>query len=60
MCLGITLLFWSLCNIGAGLNRNDGIILIIVFILFIIYTIIMAKREQEFNEENDIIEDSLI
>ena len=60
MCLGITLLFWSLCNIGAGLNRNDGMILIIVFILFIIYTIIMAKREQEFSEGNDILEDSLI
>ena len=51
MCLGITLLFWSLCNIGNSLNFIDGIILIINFVLFIFYTIYMAKKGNEFNKE---------
>lgn len=53
MCLGISLLFVLLCNLGHDITRFDAGILIVLFILFIVYTIIMAKKGEEFDKEDD-------
>ena len=53
MCLGISLLFVLLCNLGHDITRFDEGILIVLFVLFILYTIIMAKKGEEFDKEDD-------
>ncbi|MBR3673306.1 MAG: calcium/sodium antiporter [Clostridia bacterium] len=53
MCLGISLLFVLLCNLGHDITRFDAGILIVLFVLFILYTIIMAKKGEEFDKEDD-------
>lgn len=50
MCLGITVLFMVLCNIGQDISKIDSIILIALFICFILYTIFMAKKGNEFDK----------
>ena len=55
MCLGVTIIFTILCNIGNGISRIDATILLALFLGFIIYTIIMAKKGEAFDgidEEN--------
>ena len=44
LCLAFTILFMVLCNSGNDISRMDAIILIILFTLFITYTIIMGKQ----------------
>lgn len=53
MCLGISLIFVLLCNIGQDITRVEAGILIVLFVLFILYTIIMAKKGNEFDKEDD-------
>lgn len=53
MCLGISLLFVLICNIGHDVTRFDAGLLIVLFVLFIGYTIIMAKKGEEFDKEDD-------
>ena len=53
MCLGITILFVLLCNLGHDVTRADAGILIALFILFIVYTIFMAKKGEDFDKEDD-------
>lgn len=50
MCLIFTIIFLIICNIGNEVSRIDGIILITLFIAFIIYTIIMAKKGEQFDK----------
>lgn len=54
MNLGITILFLILCNIGNQVSRIDGIILLGAFIAFITYTIVMAKKGNDLNNNEDI------
>lgn len=54
MNLGITILFLILCNIGNQVSRIDGIILLVAFIAFITYTIVMAKKGNDLNNNEDI------
>lgn len=56
-----TILLFFLCINGTGeqlniITRPEGIILLILCILFIIYNLIMAKKGEEFDKENSIIE----
>lgn len=53
MCLGISLLFVLLCNLGHDITRFDAGILIALFALFIGYTIFMAKKGEDFDKEDD-------
>ena len=53
MCLGVSLLFVLLCNLGHDITRVDAGILIVLFVLFIVYTIIMAKKGEDFDKEDD-------
>lgn len=51
VCLFITSIFICICNAGNIVTKSEGIYFIILFILFIIYTFIMSKEEQENNED---------
>lgn len=51
ICLGVAIVFTLIANIGKDITRMDGIILITLFILFIIYTIVMSFKGEEFDKE---------
>lgn len=51
LCLVFTIIFMVLCNIGQYVSRIDATILMILFIGFITYTIIAAKKNPD-NDEN--------
>lgn len=56
-----TILLFFLCTNGTGeqlnmITKEEGIILLIFCILFIIYNLIMAKKGEEFDKEEGIIE----
>lgn len=51
MCLVISIIFMYICNNGQDVSKTDGIILGILFILFIIYTIVMAFKGEKFDVE---------
>lgn len=57
ICLFVTVFFMIICNIGQDVTRVDGIILVLLFIMFIIYTIVMAFKGEEFDKEGNDIED---
>ena len=50
ICLGVSIVFLILANIGNSISRIDAIILIALFIAFICYTIMMAKKGEDFDE----------
>lgn len=58
LCLVITIIFISLCNLNQDVSIGDGIILLVLFVLFIIYTIVMAKKGEAFDKEDDEEEES--
>lgn len=60
MCLGISIVFMILCNIGEGINRIDGIILLVLFAIFITYTIIMGLRGEKFDKEDNEEEEKTV
>ena len=47
MSIILTLIFLIICNTNQDVSKFEGIILIGLFILFLTYTIIMAKRNQQ-------------
>ena len=47
----LTIIFCIMCNINQDINRTEGALLIILFIIFLIYTVIMGIRSQK----NEII-----
>lgn len=51
-CLIITIIFFAICNIGQNVTRIEGIVLIILFMVFIGYTTVMAKKGIQY-EKND-------
>ena len=54
MCLIITVIFMILCNLGTGISKIDSIILIGLFILFILYTIFMGIKGEQFDREDNV------
>ena len=53
ICLVVTIAFMILCNIGQDITRIDAIFLVILFVLFIAYTIVMAKKGEQFDKEDE-------
>ena len=45
MSIILTIIFLIICNTNQDVNRVEGISLLILFVLFLIYTIFMGKRE---------------
>lgn len=53
LCLAFTILFMVLCNSGNDISRVDAIVLLVLFALFIFYTILMGiKGEASENEHS--------
>lgn len=48
----ITIIFFIICNIGQNVTRIEGVILILMFLVFIGYTTVMAKKGIAY-EKND-------
>lgn len=53
ICLGISIIFMIMCNIGQDITKIEGMILVILFALFIGYTIYMAFKGEQFDKEDD-------
>lgn len=51
VCLVFTIIFMLICNIGIGVSRIEAIILLVLFSIFILYTIIMGKNADKFDKE---------
>lgn len=56
LTLAVTLVLFVLCNINADITRIEGIIMIVLFILFIGYTIYMGKRGEQFENKDTLVE----
>lgn len=56
MTLLVTIILFVLCNIGTDITREEGIFLIGLFVLFIIYTIYMGKKGEEFENKDILVE----
>lgn len=51
VCLIFTIIFMLICNIGVGVSRIEAIILLVLFSIFILYTIIMGKNADKFDKD---------
>lgn len=56
MTLAITFVLFVICNIGADITKIEGIILVLLFILFIGYTIYMGKKGESFEKKDTLVE----
>ena len=59
ICLALTILFAIFCNTSSIISRIEAIALIILFSMFIVYTIIMGKKGEKFDEEPGEIENKV-
>ncbi len=57
MCLAVTIIFMIFCNTSGIVSRAEAICLLVLLIAFIIYTIIMSKKGEQFDQENDKIDE---
>lgn len=53
MSLFFTIIFMILCNTGTGISRIEAVILLVLFIMFITYTIIMSKKGEAFDSKDE-------
>lgn len=53
MCLLFTIIFIIICNTGATITRVEAIILMILFVIFIAYTIVMGKKQSNIAKQNE-------
>ncbi|MBR6504951.1 MAG: calcium/sodium antiporter [Clostridia bacterium] len=51
LLLIFTIIFTVICNTGAWVTKSEGIILLSLFVLFIIYTVIMSRKALEYAKE---------
>lgn len=47
MSIILTIIFFVICNANQDVSRAEGAILIILFVAFLIYTIVMGKKSQD-------------
>lgn len=57
LCLAVSIIFMIVCNIGQDITRVEAIILLALFIMFIIYTIVMSFKGEEFDKEDNVEEE---
>ena len=53
MCLVLTIIFMIICNTNAIISKVEGIILLLLFLVFISYTIFMGKKGEKFDNEDN-------
>ena len=56
MCLIVTIIFMIFCNTSGSIQKSEAIILIILFSMFLAYTIVMGKKGEKFDKEDVIVE----
>lgn len=56
LTLFATVVLLILCNIGLNISKVDAIILLMLFILFLSYTVIMGKKGEKFDEEDLVLD----
>lgn len=56
LCLILTIVFMIFCNTVEGISKVEAVILLTLFVIFIIYTIIMSKKGEQFDKEDTIVE----
>ena len=49
MCLASTLILMLFCNTNVKISRSESAVLLVLFCMFILYTIFMAKKESQKN-----------
>lgn len=59
MSLILTIIFMILCNTGEGISRPEAIILIVLFVMFIFYTVFMGIKGEEFDSKDENKEESV-
>jgi len=52
-CLCLTIIFMIICNTDMAISKLESVFLLILFVLFIGYTIVMAFKGEQFDREND-------
>lgn len=52
MCLILTIIFGVICNTESGISRPEAVVLLILFGMFIAYTIVMGIKGEKFDEED--------
>lgn len=58
LCLLFTAIFMIICNTGNVITRMESIALLVIFVMFIGYTIFMAQKGEEFDKEDEVIEET--
>ncbi len=53
MSLIITIIFMIFCNTDGTITKTEGIILIVLFIAFLIYTIVMGIKGEQFDKDEE-------
>lgn len=53
MCLLFTVIFITICNTGGTITKLESIVLMILFMAFITYTIIMAKKQSKLERQKE-------
>ena len=54
MSLVVTLLFFGICNYNTEISIYEGIILLCLAFLFLIYTVVMSKKGEKFDENDEL------
>lgn len=52
ICFVISLIFFGICNYNDQISIYEGIILLCLAVLFLLYTVIMSKKGEKFDEED--------
>lgn len=56
MCFAITLIFAFVCNTSGMVSKNEALVLLVLFVIFIAYTIIMGIKGEKFDEKDAGVE----
>ena len=55
MCLIITIIFMVFCNTSGTIQKSEALILIILFVMFLVYTIIIGKNGEKFDKDEECL-----
>lgn len=53
MCLLFTIIFIAICNTAGTITKIESVFLLVLFIVFITYTIIMAKKQSSIEKQKE-------
>lgn len=58
MTLGVTIVFYIVANINNNIAIIDSIILLVLFGIFMAYTIVMGKKGEKFDQNDPLLEEN--